>query len=263
MTGHPRESGEQSSRNVPNFGIAGSSPRERGTAHRQASVPASGRVIPARAGNSDHWWRDAYRGAGHPRESGEQSCASPDWHRNRGSSPRERGTEVSPPCGPDRSRVIPARAGNSSVYGTAISDSAGHPRESGEQIRPRRVGLPTIGSSPRERGTGSDPQGRTPDDRVIPARAGNSARSALIFSWSIGSSPRERGTDPVPQSPDLAGRVIPARAGNRTFTSSRRCAAAGHPRESGEQDCLQNAATKSLGSSPRERGTAPSAVRPR
>ena len=152
--GHPRESGEQMSPLQICHGIAGSSPRERGTGHARKFHAVGHRVIPARAGNRQNVTQGQMMIPGHPRESGEQAASKYKYQRNCGSSPRERGTVMTgTPSTPSR-RVIPARAGNRAQRLQPQRDKAGHPRESGEQCSmpvPRRT---HAGSSPRERGTG-------------------------------------------------------------------------------------------------------------
>ena len=70
-TVHPRASGEHSHFAAPLFGIAGSSPRERGTLDVRRAVRGHERFIPARAGNTGrHWLRAGLRTV-HPRASGE------------------------------------------------------------------------------------------------------------------------------------------------------------------------------------------------
>ena len=93
--GHPRESGEQIPSERAMISSSGSSPRERGTASIFRFSIVVPRVIPARAGNSDVTCVEPREPSGHPRESGEQSSASSRRAEMRGSSPRERGTDIS------------------------------------------------------------------------------------------------------------------------------------------------------------------------
>ncbi len=71
---HPRACGEQPSRSPAAFATAGSSPRVRGTGHRQGDRFLGQRFIPARAGNSSRLRRAARGKTVHPRACGEQAC---------------------------------------------------------------------------------------------------------------------------------------------------------------------------------------------
>ena len=150
-----------------------------------------------------------------------------------------------------------------------------HPRVCGEQILVIRSPNGPVGSSPRVRGTvhGVDP--RLPENRFIPACAGNRPKGRLISDGvpvhprvcgeqasgddarhdAIGSSPRVRGT--------VAGdiyilhrqRFIPACAGNRSVRLAMMPRPPVHPRVCGEQFQPRPNPSVSSGSSPRVRGT--------
>ncbi len=232
---HPRTSGEQGGGVEMALPDAGSSPHERGTERTETHRTAARRFIPARAGNSRQPHAARRSHAVHPRTSGEQARASTDPGRitvhprtsgeqdapiraNReiaGSSPHERGTGSRQHHGGAVLRFIPARAGNSSQARKHCSESAVHPRTSGEQVHAVCCPPPFCGSSPHERGTGSLRRVRNPLVRFIPARAGNrrphrpatsalpvhprtSGEQAKVIPANpdaIGSSPHERGTD--------------------------------------------------------------------
>ena len=70
-----------------------------------------------------------------------------------------------------------------------------------------------------------------------------------------GSSPRVRGTQPRRGSKFKLARFIPASAGNAPHASATCSNAAVHPRECGERCRMISAASASVGSSPRVRGT--------
>ncbi len=109
---HPRASGEQVNVSPSLIDKTGSSPRERGTIYVRRISGGGVRFIPARAGNNGVPRDIGWRGAVHPRASGEQSASIPDPDLPRGSSPRERGTTRLFKDGLGDIRFIPARAGN-------------------------------------------------------------------------------------------------------------------------------------------------------
>ncbi len=137
-------------------------------------------------------------------------------------------------------RLIPARAGNTTLLASCQAASAAHPRSRGEH--PSRYSAQAIayGSSPLARGTLHNVCNATLLPRLIPARAGNTLTLAceeprgaahprsrgehvgfgrFLFA-EVGSSPLARGT-PGNTRPLAEGtRLIPARAGN-TFISTK------------------------------------------
>ena len=113
---HPRSRGEHWGSCAVNGGQRGSSPLARGTLIRLVHPPYGGGLIPARAGNTERGDKKAGRYGAHPRSRGEHfEC----WYRYRrvaGSSPLARGT---PEPHAQRRRapgLIPARAGNTTLY---------------------------------------------------------------------------------------------------------------------------------------------------
>ena len=70
-----------------------------------------------------------------------------------GSSPRKRGTGDGQPFGAERTRFIPAQAGNSTACTDLARPYAVHPRASGEQAAGVEGVAIDLGSSPRKRGT--------------------------------------------------------------------------------------------------------------
>ena len=232
---HPRACGEQASPPAGRRRSPGSSPRVRGAglpllpAHRRL------RIIPARAGSSaQHNRRDGSK-ADHPRACGEQDGTLTGGIPADGSSPRVRGAgrELRPFL--SAHRIIPARAGSSVPQARRRKGLGDHPRACGEQWTSSRPWRGPRGSSPRVRGavylSGAVHGGL----RIIPARAGSSARASsrppcladhpracgeqtmrtLIPYLATGSSPRVRGA--------ACGRAV------------RGCRALDHPRACGEQ----------------------------
>ena len=273
---HPRACGEQADANLGKTTGYGSSPRVRGTALTPYVAATGIRFIPARAGNSAALTLGQMLRAVHPRACGEQCEGEITHARDNGSSPRVRGTVQGPVPSVLNDRFIPARAGNSDRPVTQICPCTVHPRACGEQVREYCASYPTIGSSPRVRGTGRCTCRRAFLLRFIPARAGNSLgdESRLccvavhpracgeqfgprdVVCADIGSSPRVRGTGETLREYELETRFIPARAGNRGSPRPFRGRITVHPRACGEQQRGRKNMKLSNGSSPRVRGTA-------
>ena len=131
------------------------------------------------------------------------------------------------------------------------------------------------GSSPRTRGTGVEALVIAPQQRFIPAHAGNRrgehrrapGRSVhprargeqwMVPAWMparAGSSPRTRGTVTTSRGTIKRPRFIPAHAGNRLPARDHSEARAVHPRARGEQAMRLAWRVMAPGSSPRTRGT--------
>ena len=238
LTVHPRAGGEHKRTSPGARSAAGSSPRGRGTRLGTRVLDGHPRFIPARAGNTRPRPQASGSATVHPRAGGEHCNETEAERRDRGSSPRGRGTHSQRDLARDYRRFIPARAGNTWVRRPWGDNKTVHPRAGGEHGRPESQRYPPYGSSPRGRGTPAPEPGTSPLSRFIPARAGNTHRSsppplplsvhpraggehrypALVRSAHDGSSPRGRGT--LIDGPRLPapGRFIPARAGN-----TRRC----------------------------------------
>ncbi len=130
---HPRACGELHFTGWTGKRVYGSSPRMRGT----RTIPLSPKTF----------------APVHPRACGELLSRPSATTVMIGSSPRMRGTH--PIHSPHQAggRFIPAHAGNSLIaddYGTATTV---HPRACGELVTRKQKTSPTIGSSPRMRGT--------------------------------------------------------------------------------------------------------------
>ena len=150
---HPRVCGEHPDPiDYASLG-AGSSPRVRGTPlHNPRCVPLP-RFIPACAGNTLAAQSLGVRSPVHPRVCGEHIGCAEKQIKNRGSSPRVRGTprRTNYPLG--ENRFIPACAGNTALSFLSRSPTSVHPRVCGEHcVLNVRPGI-EAGSSPRVRGT--------------------------------------------------------------------------------------------------------------
>ena len=96
-----------------------------------------------------------------------------------GSSPRGRGTRRTRCRCRSMPRVIPAWAGNTNPSVPSPGSMAGHPRVGGEHKSEGNFFSPTIGSSPRGRGTLLCLAHQCGVMRVIPAWAGNTLIATL------------------------------------------------------------------------------------
>ena len=233
-TGHPRVRGEHSSPRATRALAGGSSPRARGTLRKARTCCASGRVIPACAGNTVLLCVEHSDHAGHPRVRGEHRTQGVHQDMTTGSSPRARGTRLGPRSIRQHVRVIPACAGNTREQVAHLWANAGHPRVRGEH-RASTCGTSRLcGSSPRARGTRDIGRPHQAAPRVIPACAGNTAPSGTGARRSAGH-PRVRG-EHVEHAPriDDGRRVIPACAGNTSPSPEGTARRTGHPRVRGE-----------------------------
>ena len=221
------------------------------------------RIIPARAGFTHPPGRGPHCHPDHPRSRGVYTTASVHLRVYAGSSPLARGLRSTTPGGGPERRIIPARAGFTRRGTSAPPGRADHPRsrgvyllvhlrvERGAGSSPLARGLHTLsrlavsaGSSPLARGLHAD-GGHVPGrDRIIPARAGFTAkprrralkradhpRSRGVYVCECcdadlfdGSSPLARGLPRQRMVQEQDGRIIPARAGftNESSPSSAR-----------------------------------------
>ena len=253
----------------------GSSPRVRGTGSGSQRRAWRRRFIPAGAGNSYTNTPSVGWQAVHPRGCGEQSIRLILSDSLTGSSPRVRGTDEEGASRHRGQRFIPAGAGNRRPSLRPKCGQSVHPRGCGEQPRSKPMGAPYTGSSPRVRGTGPVRGGGQPDDRFIPAGAGNSAiksmgqeeksvhprgcgeqnRRRLCGDGDRGSSPRVRGTEHPRNVGRARRRFFPAGAGNSPKHAFREAKRTVHPRGCGEQLGRPTRPRSWSGSSPRVRGT--------
>ena len=153
-----------------------------------------------------------------------------------GSSPLARGTATAYRPLSERTRFIPAGAGNSIEMHGSITPETVHPRWRGEQLRHALNEKQFFGSSPLARGTEFPMTVQMTVVRFIPAGAGNRVQVvAPRSSGSVhprwrgeqmcggqtnmgfhGSSPLARGTGRLRLKIFFITRFIPAGAGNRT-----------------------------------------------
>ena len=231
---HPRVCGEHWAVFRAIMRLAGSSPRVRGTL---AFVPLAvfhRGIIPACAGNT-RWCpgRSADDGD-HPRVCGEHCMAVASLVDVSGSSPRVRGTLWRVVCYVRGRGIIPACAGNTTECSREYRDTRDHPRVCGEHGHFSHMTCPSVGSSPRVRGTQIQHASHGRIHRIIPACAGNTGGSG----WCS----RRRWDHP---------RVC----GNTLLSTARLRPKRDHPRVCGEHEVMQGVLKVAQGSSPRVRGT--------
>ena len=111
------------------------------------------RFIPAPAGNTDRADAEGHRAAVHPRACGEHLVVKGTRMKERGSSPRLRGTPRKVQLLQLPSRFIPAPAGNTLYAPPLPQVDTVHPRACGEHGDTIAALSARAGSSPRLRGT--------------------------------------------------------------------------------------------------------------
>ena len=89
-----------------------------------------------------------------------------------GSSPRVRGKHGINPHLPIAVRIIPARAGQTPSENLTPTCKPDHPRACGANKAFSRLAMSAFGSSPRVRGKQGTVDLTIPENRIIPARAG-------------------------------------------------------------------------------------------
>ena len=189
---HPRSRGEHSTTGSMTHTFTGSSPLARGTHSSSAPTRPAQRLIPARAGNTTSLTMAAAATAAHPRSRGEHFFSYLRTRFLAGSSPLARGTLwVSLVC-PRRTRLIPARAGNTAAFLPPGPAHPAHPRSRREHGGALFFQAPTDGSSPLARGTHRIAFNAPYWCRLIPARAGNTT-VCMKSAPAMTAHPRSRG----------------------------------------------------------------------
>ena len=250
---HPRSRGVHATLVGPGFCHTGSSPLARGALTKNLKTSGGIGIIPARAGCTR---RGVHVMAGvrdHPRSRGVHPGGPVLTGLSGGSSPLARGAPVEC-CAPDvAGRIIPARAGCTLRRPRRSAATRDHPRSRGVHFTASRAFSNAVGSSPLARGALATITGHTPQNRIIPARAGctctknDSWRRVADHPRSRGvhleltdggrrfrgSSPLARGARSGRREPRRRTRIIPARAGctRARYPSCR--AVRDHPRSRG------------------------------
>ena len=129
---HPRVCGEHHQHRGRFHFRRGSSPRMRGTHGRLLLLLGRNGIIPAYAGNTRSTRQPARPERDHPRVCGEHRSDARLRHRQRGSSPRMRGTHPHPAGNRRGQGIIPAYAGNTRFEPFSYPPMEDHPRVCGE-----------------------------------------------------------------------------------------------------------------------------------
>ena len=213
---HPRSRGEYLGVKFPFADAFGSSPLSRGIHGHEGAAHRPRRIIPALAGNTDDDFGAPSGGRDHPRSRGEYRAASAVRIISGGSSPLSRGIQRLPDIPHHRYGIIPALAGNTVLTGTRRSRARDHPRSRGEYLAKLSAVQTDLGSSPLSRGILYRLYRNEARGGIIPALAGNTARSPtprrpprdhprsrgeywVLAGWvgfQEGSSPLSRGIHP-------------------------------------------------------------------
>ena len=230
---HPRACGANLRLRPTHCVVCGSSPRVRGKHVGTGGRRRRHRIIPARAGQTWEATRRPRPGSDHPRACGANHVIGFDPPYAVGSSPRVRGKLASDPRCEQRTRIIPARAGQTQARQRADFAAADHPRACGANSAARAPSSRSDGSSPRVRGKRYVIWLIFGLERIIPARAGQTNPMISTFFYlpdhpracGANGRPRNRTVVPVGSSPRVRGkpllgkrrvrltRIIPARAG--------------------------------------------------
>ena len=168
-------------------------PRSRGGLLLRLGVGRCGRgIIPARAGFTRPRPDAPSRRRDHPRSRGVYAFRMSRIMAEQGSSPLARGLRLGREGDLEGHRIIPARAGFTSIAHQAQHPPGDHPRSRGVYAASASLSYPSTGSSPLARGlpTSSSPTKST--GRIIPARAGFTGPpvSGSVRGWD---HPRSRG----------------------------------------------------------------------
>ena len=253
---------------------AGSSPRVRGKPGWGRKRKAYLRIIPARAGQTTSAATSPEANTDHPRACGANRPSAGRGWRRAGSSPRVRGKLGFLVDGDFPGRIIPARAGQTSRCTLTVASRPDHPRACGANLSTSSNSNSSAGSSPRVRGKRPRARDRVDRRRIIPARAGQTARRCSTAGPApdhpracganarptghhdglSGSSPRVRGKQRLTGRFRATVRIIPARAGQTDRQDRTARHQTDHPRACGANVGPEGANHDQFGSSPRVRG---------
>ena len=144
-----------------------------------------------------------------------------------------RGKRCRPEYRPHAHRIIPARAGQTSSIWRDSSASTDHPRACGANSFFLSSHVLGFGSSPRVRGKQREGAELRLSGRIIPARAGQTARRSTRRRTSP-DHPRACGANAAIGGGVSSLRIIPARAGQTAVRGAWPIARPDHPRARGK-----------------------------
>ena len=162
------------------------------------------------------------------------------------------------PCG--TLRITPAHAGKRGVCSFYDQYNKDHPRACGEKLIVSVAKSCHLGSPPRMRGKVFSLMKFRSNLRITPAHAGKRMVIWLLLMVSRGSPPRMRGKDQMFAAPRPLIGITPAHAGKSDTCPIRSGDSRDHPRACGEKNIPTHHGILELGSPPRMRGKAISAV---
>ena len=252
-TDHPRACGANITEEKSRKGYRGSSPRMRGKPASASESLRLTRIIPAHAGQTHGSCRCRLRSSDHPRACGANAKQAMEGDELTGSSPRMRGKRAGTDGISAAHRIIPAHAGQTETRRRRPRHTADHPRACGANLVEHAGLAHLVGSSPRMRGKLSSEAAARRADRIIPAHAGQTSRSAsgatgttdhpracgangYGWRWAAllsGSSPRMRGKLRVGVRRGAGTRIIPAHAGQTWRRMFPNASTPDHPRACG------------------------------
>ena len=168
----------------------------RGKLVRRVQTEGSRRIIPARAGQTTRCIIVSILPTDHPRACGANILPIWGYEGERGSSPRVRGKLGVFGIVHESPRIIPARAGQTAARLTPRRFHPDHPRACGANKAFSRLAMSAFGSSPRVRGKQGTVDLTIPENRIIPARAG---QTGMCGRWVPVRSdhPRACGANPA------------------------------------------------------------------
>ena len=161
------------------------------------------RIIPARAGPTPSTPSTSLLMSDHPRSCGANIGQQRPSSAASGSSPLVRGQPIREVRVSPRDRIIPARAGPTSDPSARPRRSPDHPRSCGANVGRDHASKRGVGSSPLVRGQHDFLNGRTIVQRIIPARAGPTGKSA----------PRQAGASDHPRSCGANSLILRGKSG--------------------------------------------------
>ena len=232
MLDHPRACGANKYTSSAFSPVPGSSPRVRGKRVPGTRPPVFVRSIPAHAGQTVSPRIQTTCPSDHPRACGANIEHLERQQRKYGSSPRVRGKLRGQPKPASPHRIIPARAGQTLSSFLRMCWDSDHPRACGANASYGYRGGCLRGSSPRVRGKQREGAELRLSGRIIPARAGQTARRSTRRRTSP-DHPRACGANAA-----IGGvsslRIIPARAGQTAVRGAWPIARPDHPRARGK-----------------------------